>query len=184
MRAKGSYEESKSAFLGMDKDISRMMEKILENKKLLKLLYYSTPDSLSKSDLDSEQIKSLITNNQITNVPEIKINSEGEGRSYLVITFDDFKPNDTNKFYRDHVIRFQIMCPYDYWKLDNFQLRPYRIAAEIDSMFAEKRFSGIGVLNFIRADLDIYDNGNGGIVLNYYAVRGNEDKINPLVTQQ
>ena len=76
------------------------------------------------------------------------------------------------------------MCPYDYWKLDNFQLRPYRIAAEIDSMFAEKRFSGIGVLNFIRADLDIYDNGNGGIVLNYYAIRGNEDKINPLVTQQ
>nr|DAG03270.1 MAG TPA: hypothetical protein [Siphoviridae sp. ct2D011] len=51
-------------------------------------------------------------------------------------------------------------------------------------MFAEKRFSGIGVLNFIRADLDIYNNGNGGIVLNYYAIRGNEDKINPLVTQQ
>lgn len=180
MKAKGSYEEPKSAFLGMDKDQARIIDKILSNKRLLKLLYYSTPDCMTKPDLTGKQIRSLIENKQITNVPRIKIDDNNLELSRLVISFDTFTPNKENNFYRDHIIQIQVLCPYDCWELKDFQLRPYRIAGEIDSMLAEKRFSGIGVLNFLRADEDIYNNYLGGITLNYLAIRGNEDKVNPL----
>jgi len=59
-------------------------------------------------------------------------------------------------------------------------LRPYRIAGEIDSMLDGARLSGIGQLLFIDADQDVYDREFGGVTLRYLAVRGHEDDVNPL----
>jgi hypothetical protein len=33
----------------------------------------------------------------------------------------------------------------------DFQLRPYRIAAELDSMFSDRHLTGIGTLQFLGA---------------------------------
>ena len=40
------YEYPKSSFLGMAKDTSLIIEKILSSKKVLRLLYYTSPDCL------------------------------------------------------------------------------------------------------------------------------------------
>ena len=59
---KDTYEYPKSSFLGMSKDTALIMSKILSNKNILKLLYYTTNDKDKMEDLNSNQVKSLISN--------------------------------------------------------------------------------------------------------------------------
>jgi hypothetical protein len=66
--------------------------------------------------------------------------------NYILITFDNFAPNATNPEFRDNLISFEVVCHFDQWNLGDFKLRPYRIAAEIDTMFNNKHLTGIGKL--------------------------------------
>lgn len=176
-----TYEYPKSSFLGLPKDTALIMEKILSNKKVLRLLYYSSPDCLewkSNKDLTDVQINEMLVSKQISNIPKVKIDTEK--RSYLRVTFDSFTPNPTNTFYRDHIVEIKIICHFDDWDLKNFELRPYRIAGELDAMLNGQHLTGIGELQFLGADQDIYDEEYGGITLKYLAIRGHEDEVNPL----
>lgn len=175
---RNQYEFPKSSFLGMAKDTSLIANKILSNKNVLKLLYYTTPDWEKRPDLTTAQIKSLFINKQISNVPKVVV--DREKMNYLRITYDSFTPNAKNPFYRDHLVEIKILCHFDDWDLDNFELRPYRIAGELDSMLDGQHLTGIGELSFLGADQNVYDNEFGGITLRYLAIRGNEDKVDPL----
>ena len=173
-----TYEYPKSSFLGMAKDTALIMDKILGNKKVLKLLYYNGRDWEKKPDLTEEQKMEMFTTKQISNVPKLKIDKEN--KSYLRLAFDDFTPNGSNTFYRDHIVEIRIICHFDNWDLSNYELRPYRIAGEIDSMLDGQHLTGIGILNFLGANQDVYDEEFGGVTLRYLVIRGNEDKVNPL----
>ena len=175
---KNLYEFPKSSFLGMAKDTSLIMDKILSNKTLLKLLYYNTPNWKNEPNLTSAQTKELFSKKIISNIPKIVVDKEKQ--NYLRITYDSFTPNQTNPFYRDHLVEIKIICHFEDWDINDFELRPYRIAGEIDSMLDGEHLTGIGELSFIGADQDVYDDEYGGITLRYLAIRGNEDKTNPL----
>ena len=43
---KDYFEEKKSSFLSMDKDLAIITQKIMKNQDLLKMLYYTQPDCL------------------------------------------------------------------------------------------------------------------------------------------
>ena len=106
-----------------------------------------------------------------------KVEIDKEMFSYIIVTFDDFIPNTTNPEYRDNTITFTIMCHYASWNLGDFQLRPYKIAGEIDSMFNGKDMFGIGQLNFIGAKQRAFNNEFGGLTLMYATIHGKEDQI-------
>jgi len=78
------------------------------------------------------------------------------------------------------LVEIKIICHFGVWDLGNFEMRPYRIAGEIDALLDKKKLTGIGELQFLGADQDIYDEEFGGITLRYLAIRGHEDDINPL----
>ena len=173
-----SFKPVESSFLGLTKDTSLIMEKVLGNKNLLKLLYYNTSDWEKQSNLTSAQIKELFEKKYISNIP--KVIFDDEKKNYLRIAYDSFTPNQTNDFYRDHIVELKVICHFDNWDLGDFELRPYKIAGELDAMLNKQHLSGIGELTFIGADQDVYDNEFGGVTLRYLAIRGNEDKVNPL----
>lgn len=175
-----TFEYPKSSFLGMTKDTALIMNKILSNQNVLRLLYYSTPDALSckKPNLNSEQIKEMFRNRQISIVPQV--DTDREKISYLRVCFDNFMPSETNTFYRNHIVEVRTICHFDTWTLDDMDQRPYRMAGEIDAMLDGARLTGIGRLLFVNADQDVYDREFGGVTLRYLAVRGHEDDINPL----
>ena len=175
---RNQYEYPKSSFLGLSKDTALIMDKVLNNKNVLKLLYYTTPDWKEQPDLTATQIKSMFETKQISNVPKIFINKEQ--KNYLRITFNSFTPNDENPYYRDSVIEIRILCHFEDWDLNDYELRPYRIAGEIDSMINGTHLSGIGEVQLLNAQADVYDEEFGGLTLTYLAIRGNEDKVNPL----
>lgn len=162
-----------SSFLSAEKDMGIISVNLLKNERIKRLLYYSTPDALNKDCLTEEQSIGLFNKN-IKLVPKIYV--EDELRNYVLVRFRNFLPNQTNPEFRNNIIEFDILCPYEQWGLKDFQLRPYRIAAEIDSMFNNKHLTGIGKLEFNGADQMILNDHFAGICLTYKAIHGEEDK--------
>ena len=164
----------KSSFLSMEKDMNLIINKMLKNERLKRLLYYNSRDALRKSNITEDQSLELINNN-IKIVP--KMNVDDTILNYIFINFDLFTPSDNPEF-RNNMIEFDILCHFNQWQLEDFALRPYKIAAEIDSMFNNVHLTGIGELHFISASQIIPNNEFGGICLLYEAVHGGEDKKN------
>lgn len=166
------YFPPKSSFFSMEKDLQKIVNKMLSNDTLKKLLYYPVKQCLSMGNLSQEETYSLI-NNQIRIIPRITI--EEDLPIYIVITFNNFTENIENSEYRDSTLCFDIFCHFDTWNLGDFQLRPYRIAGELDGMFNETNLMGIGQLNFIGADYTLLDNENAVLSLRYRVIHGEKE---------
>lgn len=167
----------KSSFLAMEKDLGLITNLFLNNERLKKLLHYTTSDALHKAKLNDEETYALFNKN-IKIVPKLYI--DGSVLNYVIISFDNFTPNATNPEFRDNIISFDVICHFDQWQLEDFQLRPYRIAAEIDSMINNKHLTGIGTLTFLGANQLILNDEFAGLSLMYQAIQGEEDKRKPL----
>ena len=176
MKIEGNIQP-KSSFLSMEKDASLISNMLLRNERLKKLLYYTTPDCLDRKILTEDQSLELFGKN-IKLVPKLYV--DNSVLNYIILSFDNFTPNMTNPEFRDNIIEFDIICHFDQWQLKDFQLRQYRIAAEIDSMFDEKHLSGIGLLHFLGANQMILTDEYAGLCLMYQAIHGGEDKTKML----
>ena len=171
------YKYPKSSFLSIDKDMGIIVDMIMKNDRLKKMLHYTTKDCLDKPKLTEDETIDLF-GKEIKIIPKLTV--DGTVLNYVIVSFDNFTGNATNPEFRDNIIEFDIICHFNQWHLKDFQLRPYKIAAEIDSMFNQKRLTGIGKLEFLGASQMILTDEFGGICLMYQAVHGEEDKINAL----
>ncbi len=163
----------KSSFLSMEKDMGIIVNRICENERLKRLLYYTSPDAIDRPNLTDDQMYELFKKN-IRIIPKLTI--DGTIRNYLIISFDDFSQNNTNPEFRDNVLEIDIVCHFDQWPLKDFQLRPYRIAAELDSMLDKTHLTGIGELEFEGANQILLTDDYAGLCLSYRAIHGEEDK--------
>ena len=170
-----NYQFPKSSFLAMEKDLQLITDLFMKNKRLQKLLFHTTRKALKERDLTEDEVLNLF-NKHVRIVPKLSV--DGEVLNYIIISFDNFTPNATNPEFRDNIISFDIICHFDQWQLEDFQLRPYRIAAEIDTMLNEKHLTGIGTLQFLGANQIILNDELAGLSLMYSAIQGEEDKKN------
>lgn len=162
----------KSSFLSVEKDLEIIVKYLCKNERLKRLLYYTTKDAIDKPDLDDEQMIQLFNKN-IKLIPRLYV--DGSVLNYLIINFDNFTQSGNPEF-RDNIVEFDIICHFDQWHLKDYQLRPYRIAAEIDSMIDKTHLTGIGKLEFLGANQIILTDEYAGLCLMYQAVHGEEDK--------
>jgi hypothetical protein len=171
-----TYQYPKSSFLSIEKDMGTIINQMLKNNRLKKLLYYTTRDCLTKPNLNEEESLTLLSDQYIRMVPKLYVDKDV--LNYIIISFDNFIPNMTNPEFRDNVISFDILCHFDQWQMNDFQLRPYKIAAEIDTLFNNRHLSGIGELQFLGANQLLLNDEFAGLTLMYSAVHGEDDKIN------
>lgn len=164
--------QPKSSFLSNEKDMEIIIGKMLKNERLKRLLFYTTRDALDKPNITEDQSIELIGKN-IKTVPKLYVDKDV--LNYVYITFDNFSPSGNPEF-RDNIIMFDVICHYDQWQLKDFALRPFKIAAEIDSMFNKSKLTGIGELQFLGATQENYSDEFAGICLIFAAVHGGEDK--------
>lgn len=164
--------QPKSSFLSNEKDMEIIIGKMLKNERLKRLLFYTTRDALDKPNITEDQTIDLIGKN-IKTVPKLYVDKDV--LNYVYITFDNFSPSGNPEF-RDNIIMFDIICHYDQWQLKDFALRPFKIAAEIDSMFNKSKLTGIGELQFLGATQENYSDEFAGVCLIFAAVHGGEDK--------
>ena len=167
------YTYPKSGFLSTEKDMGLIVNMMLKNENLKKMLHYTTRDCLSQPKLTEDESLDLFGKN-IKIIPKLQIDKEV--LNYLIISFDNFTMNGSNPEFRDSIIEFDIICHFDQWQMKDFQLRPYKIAGEIDSMFNEKHLTGIGTLKFLGANQMILSDEFAGLCLMYSAIHGEEDK--------
>ena len=91
----------KSSFLSIEKDMGIIVDRICDNERLKRLLYYTTPDAMEKPNLTDDQMYELFKKN-IRIVPKLKV--DNSVLNYLVIKFDNFITNPTNPQFRDNTI--------------------------------------------------------------------------------
>lgn len=164
--------QPESSFLSVEKDMNLIISKMLKNERLKRLLFYTTKDALDKKNLTEDESLALIGKN-IKIVPKLYV--DRSVLTYIIINFDNFLQTGNPEF-RDNSIEFDIICHFDQWQLKDFALRPYKIAAEIDSMFTESRLTGIGKLEFVSASEMVLSDEYAGLCLSYKAIHGEEDK--------
>lgn len=178
----------KSSFLSSEKDVETILKKLFVESKpysdiLKKLLIINTKDCLVNNDNEAykeainKNLKTLFEEEYIRLEPKIHFGEHEEVKSYIVLSFDDFTLNDTNPQFRDCTIHFDIICHTDCWNLNNYQVRPLKIAGYIDGILNESKLSGIGTLNFSGCNEFILDENLSGYTLSYRAVHGSDDKI-------
>lgn len=168
-----SYTYPKSSFLSVEKDMNIIVDRIMKNDRLKKMLFYTSRDCLNRPKLTEDETIELFGKN-IKIVPKLYVD-EGV-LNYLFIHFNNFVPNPLNSQFRDNLISFEIVCHYNQWQMKDFELRPFKIAGEIDSMFDGQHLTGIGELEFVGATHVNYNDEFAGICLQYRAIHGGEDK--------
>ena len=167
------YSYPKSSFLSAEKDMSIIVNMIMKNDRLKKMLHYNTRNCLSMPNLTEDESLDLFGKN-IKIVPKLYV--DGSVLNYIIVSFDNFTQNGTNPEFRDNIIEFDIICHFDQWHMKDFELRPYKIAAELDSMFNGKHLTGIGELQFLGANQMILTDEYAGLCVMYQAIHGEEDR--------
>ena len=81
----------KSSFLSMEKDTSLIINKMLDNPRLKRLLYYTSKDALNRPNLNEDQSLDLINKN-IKIVPKLYV--DGPVLNYIIINFKNFTPSE------------------------------------------------------------------------------------------
>lgn len=171
MMVKG-YHPPKSSFLSVEKDLGIIIDNMLKNERLKRLLHYTSPDALERPNISEDESLALIGKN-IKIIPKLYVDKSV--LNYIIVSFDNFTETNNPEF-RDNVVEFDIICHFDQWQMRDFALRPYKIAAEIDTIFDNKKLTGLGRLEFLGASQMVLTDEFAGLCLMYRAVHGEEDK--------
>mgnify|MGYP003473065118 CR=1 FL=1 len=155
---------SQRRFAVMGDNTFKILNKLVNNQKICRLLKYQVRDPFSDKYEDVDGVDLL--NRQILAVPKV-FDASTEKMSYIVAVFDNFVVNQFNPEFKISTVRFDVACPYDEWVLDENSLRPYLIMQEIDNMFNQAKLSGIGNLQFHRADMLTLSPQIGGFSMEY-----------------
>jgi hypothetical protein len=178
-----------SSFLAFEKDIETILRKLFiesnpYSEVLKRLLVINTKDCLDNADspaikekLESMSLAKLRQEGYIKLEPKIAMPEHEEVKAYIIMSCDNFTPNDTNTYYRDCTVSFDIICHLDYWDLGNYRIRPLKIAGYIDGILNEAKLSGIGTFNFLGCSELVLNEDLAGYTLIYRAVHGNDDKL-------
>ena len=142
-----------------------MANKLMQNQQLCRLLKYQVRDPFATEKYDNVD-GVLLLNKQIMITPKIWDEST-EKTSYVIVLFNSFVTNLINPDFKVDTIGIDVACPYDEWVLNGSSLRPYLIMEEIDNMFNGAEMAGIGTLEFVRADRNVFTSQIGGYTMQY-----------------
>lgn len=181
----------KSSFLSCKKDAETIIKKLFVDSRpysdeLKRLLLINTRDCLDdrtnpvyKKKVDETSIGDLIEQGYIRMKPLVKFKENEEVKSYIFLSFDNFIPNRTNNYYRDHIVEIDIICHIEEWELGDFRLRPFEIAGFIDGILNETKLAGIGTLDFVSCNEVVMSEEWAGYCLMYRTVNADDDRIEP-----
>lgn len=162
-----------SSFASVESTLSKVVERLMKNDRLKRLLYYTDRHALGLPKLNQEQSYSLL-NNQIRIVPKLTI--DHDAKPYIIISLDNFVPFENQTTFRSFQLTFDVIVPFEFWQLDNFKLRPYAIAGEIDAMINNDFIFGSQVADFMGAKQLILNEALGGLSLYYNVETYIDDK--------
>lgn len=114
-----------SSFLSCEKDTNTILRKLFIETQpysdlLKRLLIINTKNCLEE---DGEFVENILKEHSLAKIvkegyiklsPKIALPEHEEIKSYIIISYDTFTPNEENTYYRDCTITFDIICHIDY----------------------------------------------------------------------
>lgn len=125
-------------------NLLKIINRLLENKNLLRLLKYTNNDPL---DITLPEIdKTTMLNHNILIVPSLN-SEEYTTESKIVFLYKNGSVGANRKMKK---VNFEIIvfCPFTEWIINDSNLRPFAIMGEIETSLKDKSIDGIGVINY------------------------------------
>ena len=133
-------------------NLQRIITRLQANQNLLKLLYYSDPDPLSKPDLTADEIKNNIYNKLIKIVP--RVGPKETAQSLIAMRVVRGRQDSSNDQFMSFLIQFEVFVPMTQWIIKDSNLRPFAIMGEIQKSLRGKKIVGLGKMEGGDFDLD------------------------------
>ena len=157
--------ESQRRFAVMGQNLFKILNRLSHNQKICRLLKYQDATPLKEDDKHTDVNGVTLLNKQLLYVP--KYPEDGLECSYVMAVFNHFSINPINPDFKLTTIRFEIVCPYTEWIIEENNLRPYLIMQEIDDMFNQASLSGLGKLQFLKSEPLTLSPQMGGYTMEY-----------------
>ena len=125
--------------------LQKIVSRLLENDRLVNLLYYEDSDPLNQPLLTKEQKQKLIFDKLIKIVPKPSTNIDS--KSQIIIYILAGAKNPKNKEFRDVTICISSFVPLSNWIIKDTNLRPFAILGEIQASLDNKTINGLGRLS-------------------------------------
>lgn len=150
-------------FQGLNENNSVILDKIISNDNLCKLLKYTDKDPLTQPVMDKPI--ELIYNNIY---PYLYIpNVDNEAKSFITFNFRKIEKEDEKSIYiRISDIVFNVICHQSLQMISEGS-RVYAIMDELDKVFNNQYIKGIGKLRFDGSDMTMANDLFTGYYLRY-----------------
>lgn len=144
-------------------NLQKITNRLMENDKLVNLLYYTGKDPLAESPLTSLQKKTEIFEHLIKVVPRINAEEKETATSLVSVRVVRGRQNAENTEFKDMIIEVETFVPLTQWIIKDSNLRPFAIMGEIQKSLNGKTIDGLGRmvggdfdLNFISEEISCY----------------------------
>ncbi len=128
----------------LGENLQKIVQRLLANDDLVKLLYYTDKDPLSQPVLTAEQKSKEVFEQLIKIVP--KVVQRDDAKSILALKVIE-GTKSSNEEFRDIKLSIEIFVPLTQWIFKNSNLRPFAILGEIQKSLNNKTINGLGKLS-------------------------------------
>ena len=146
----------------LGENAQKIMQRLLANQNLLKLLYYTDKDPLSQPDLTNEQIQNEVFNKLVKIIP--RVGPKETAHSIVSIRFTRGRRNMNNNEFENIFVAIESFVPLTQWVIKGTSLLPFAIMGEIQKSLNGKTINGLGKmvggdfdLNFLTEEISAYE---------------------------
>ena len=139
----------------------KIIKRLMANKKLVKLLYYTDKDPYSHPDLTEEQLEQEVYNKLIKIIP--RIGPKETAHTVIALRIASGSRLGSNNEFKEVDFAIEVMIPLTQWFIKDVQLRPFAILGEIENSLLNKEINGLGkitggdfALNFNTEEITCY----------------------------
>lgn len=143
-------------------NLQKIITRLMSNQNLLKLLFYTDKDPLSKIDLTQEQIENEVYEKLIKIVP--RVGPKETAKSLISLRATRGTLNSENNEFRNILLNIEVFVPLTQWFIKDKNLRPFAIMGEIQNSLSGKRINGLGTItggdfsiNFLTEEISCYE---------------------------
>ena len=147
-------------------NLQKIVDRLMANNNLVKLLYYNDADPLSHENLTEEEKRNLIFNKLIKVLP--KVTAKETTQSLVAIRVVKGNKIGSNKEFRNITLAIEVFVPWDQWIFKNANLRPFAILGEIQESLEDKIVNGLGkiaggdfALSYLTDEVSCYEQSFG-----------------------
>lgn len=129
----------------------KIVQRLMANEDLVKLLYYTDKDPLSHPNLTDEEKQQYVLEKLIKFVP--RVGPREVEKPVVSIRMVAGREDSSNNQFKNVSISVESFCPLNQWAIKDENLRPFAIMGEIQKSLNGKTVNGLGKM--VGGDFDL-----------------------------